>query len=122
MGAPQLLQEHRENVQAHGHPAGEAECPAQLARPVGDRANGLAHVLKHALSKLDETLGRGGHTHLPSHAQEQRLAELLFEQQNLPADRGLRHVQLPPARGERSGFSDGLKDFELAEIHVTAIL
>ena len=45
------------------------------------------------------------------------LGELLLEERNLAADGRLRHVQLPAARGERSRFSDGLEDFELAEIH-----
>ena len=45
------------------------------------------------------------------------MLQLLFEQQNLAADGGLRHVQAGPGRRERTGFRDGLDDFELPEIH-----
>ena len=77
----------------------------------------VADVLKHALSELHQALGGRRHPHLPADAQEQRLAEFLFEQQHLPADRRLRHVQLPPARGERSGLGNRLKNFELTQVH-----
>ena len=90
--AAQLLQERREDVEAHRHAAREAQRPAQLARPIGDGADRFAHVLEHALSELHETLGRRRHPHLPADAQEQRLAELRLEQENLPADGRLRHV------------------------------
>ena len=75
------------------------------------------HVLKHALAELDELLGGGRHANLTADAQEQRLAELFLEQQNLTADGRLRDVQLAAARGEGSGLGDGLEDFELAKIH-----
>ena len=98
-------------------PPDEPQRAAQLARAIGDRADRLAHVQKHALAELDEALGRRRHPHLAADAEKQRLAELLLEQQNLAADRRLRHVQLPAARGERAGFGDRLEDFELAQIH-----
>ena len=120
MHAPQVLQQRREHVEADGHAARQAQRAAQLARAIGDRADGFAHVLKDALAELHEALGRRRHPHLAADAQKQRLAELLFEQQNLPADGRLRDVQLPAARRERSGFGDGLEDFELAEIHADA--
>ena len=74
-------------------------------------------VLEDALAKLHEALGGRRHPDLASDPQEQRLAQLFFEQQNLAADRRLRHVQLPAARGERTGFGNRLEDFELAKIH-----
>ena len=77
----------------------------------------LARATLNAFAELDEAFRRRRHPHLPSHAQKQRLPELLFEQQNLAADRGLGDVQLPPARGERAGLGDCLEDLELAEIH-----
>ena len=98
-------------------PPASRSVPRSVARAIGDRADRVAHVLKHPLAELHEALGRRRHPHLPADAQEQRLAELLFEQQNLPADRRLRHVQLPAARGERAGFGDGLEDLELAQVH-----
>src|SRR5204863_8925740 len=57
-----------------------------------------------------------------SHPEKQRLTELVFEEQNLPADRRLRHVQLAPAGGERSRFRDRLENFQLTEIHGASIL
>ena len=80
-------------------------------------ADGFADVLEHALPQLHEALGRRRHADLAADAQEQRLAQLLFEQQDLTADRRLRHVQLPAARGERPGLGDRLENFELAQIH-----
>ena len=80
-------------------------------------AHRFADVEKHALTELNQALGRRRHAHLAPDAQEQRLAQLLFEQQDLAADGGLRHVQLPPARRERAGLGDGLEDFELSQIH-----
>ena len=43
--------------------------------------------------------------------------ELVFEQQNLAADRRLRDVQLLAGGGERTGFGDGADDFELSKVH-----
>jgi hypothetical protein len=108
-----MLQQRREDVEAHGHPACQPQRPAQLARPIGDRADRLANVLEDALAELHQALGRRRHPHLTPDAQEQRLAELFFEQQDLAADRRLGDVQLASARRERSGLGDRLKDFEL---------
>ena len=69
------------------------------------------------MAELHERLGGRRHAHLPAHAQKQRLPELVFEEQNLAADRRLRDVQLPSACAEGSGLRNRLKDFELPEIH-----
>ena len=98
-------------------PPDSRSVPRSSPRAIGDRADRFADVLEHALAELHEALGRRRHPHLAADAQEQRLAELLLEQQNLAADRRLRHVQLPPARGERAGLGDRLEDFELAQVH-----
>ena len=98
-------------------PPASRSVPRSVARAIGDRADRVAHVLEHPLSELHEALGRRRHPHLTADAQEQRLAELLLEQQHLPADRRLRHVQLPAARRERSGLGDRLENLELAQVH-----
>ena len=67
-------------------------------------------VEKHALTELHQALRRRRHAHLAADAQEQWLPELLLEQENLAADRRLRNVQLPPARGKRAGLGNGLKN------------
>ena len=69
------------------------------------------------MTQLYERLGGRRHAHLAAGAQKQRLAELVLEEQNLPADGRLRHVQLPSARTEGSGLRNRLQDFELSEIH-----
>ena len=91
----QVLEQRREHIEAHRHAAGEPQRPAQRARVIGDRADRVADVLEHALSELDQALGGRRHPHLPADAQEQRLAQFLLEQRDLPADGRLRHVQLP---------------------------
>ena len=50
-------------------------------------------------------------------AQEDRLLQLVFEQQDLPADRRLRDVQLVAGGGERASLGNGANDFELAKVH-----
>ena len=94
--------------------------PRSSPRAIGDGADGFPHVLEHALAELHQALGRRRHPHLSSDAQKQRLAELFFEQQNLPADRRLRHVQLAAAGGERPGLGNGLEDFELPKVHAAS--
>ena len=99
-------------------PPASRSVPRKRAGAIGDGADGVAHVLKHALSELDEAFGRGRHAHVPADAQKQRLAEFFLEQGNLPADRRLRHVQLPSARGERSGVGNRLQNFKLTQVHM----
>ena len=81
MDAPQILEERRKDVEADGHAARQAQRAAQLARAVGDDADRFAHILKDALAELHEAFGGRRHPHFSPDAQEQRLAELLLEQQ-----------------------------------------
>ena len=113
----EVLEQRRKHVKAHGHAARQPKRAAQLARPVGNRADRLAHVQEHALAQLHEAFRRRRHPHLTADAQKQRLAQLLLEQENLAADRRLRDVQLPPARGEGAGLGDGLENLQLAKVH-----
>jgi len=95
-GPAKTLEQRREHVEADGHAAREPQRAAQFARAVSDRPDRVPYVLKHPLTELDQAFSRRRHAHLAADAQEQRLAELLFEQQDLAADRRLRHVQLRP--------------------------
>ena len=89
----------------------------ELARAIGDRPDRIAQILEDALPQLNQTFRRRRHADLASDTQKQRLAEFLFEQENLPADRRLRHVQLAPTCRERTGLGDRLQDFELTQVH-----
>ena len=122
MHALHVLEERRKHVEADRHAAGEPQRAAQRPGPIGDRADRVADVLKHTLTELDEAFGRRRHAHVSADAQKQRLAEFFLEQGNLPADRRLRHVQLPSARGKRPGIGNRLENFELAQIHDRQIL
>src|SRR5262249_12815437 len=83
-----------------------------------DRPDGVAQVLEHALAELHQALGGGRHPDLTAHTQKQRLAELFLEEENLPADGRLRHVQFPPAGRERSRLRDRLEEFERTKAHL----
>ena len=50
------------------------------------------------------------------------LAELVLENQDLPADCGLGDVKLLTGCGKGAGLSDGPNDFELPEVHVSAYM
>jgi hypothetical protein len=54
---------------------------------------------------------------LPADPEEQRLVELVFEQQNLTADGGLGEVEVPARAGEGASLRDGAEDLELPEVH-----
>ena len=118
----ELLQQRRQHVQTHGHPAGDAKRPAQLLVLIANLFDGVGEILEQPVAQLDELLSRARRRRTTPLSQEQRLAELLFEQQHLTADRRLRHVQLFARPGERPGLGNGAEDLELAQVHVTAAL
>ena len=117
MRLPKRLQQRRQDVQAHGHPAGDAHGTAQFAMFVPDLADGRRQVVEQPAAELDQRLsgaGRRGAATLPD---EHRLAQLVFEEQDLAAHRRLRDVELVPGAGERAGLGNRAEDFELPEIH-----
>ena len=69
------------------------------------------------MTELQERFARRRDADAPADAQEHRLVELFLEQQDLPADRRLRHVQPLAGRREGAGFGDGPDDLELAQVH-----
>jgi hypothetical protein len=79
----------------------DSRSAAQLARAIRDDTDRFPNVLKDALA--ERTGLRPASSGTPPDPEEQRLAELLFEQHDLPADGRLRDVELPAARGERTG-------------------
>jgi len=94
----------RKHVEAHRHAPDRRSVPP-AACAIGNGPDRFPDILKHTLPQLHKTLGAGVYAHLPSNPQEQRLAQLIFEQENLTADRRLRDVQLPAARRERTGLA-----------------
>ena len=80
----------------------------------GDR---VLQILEDAVAQLQQRFAGRRDADAPADAMEDRLAELVFEQQDLPADGRLRDVQLLARRRERAGFGDGADDFELPQIH-----
>ena len=53
----------------------------------------------------------------PADAVKDRFAEFFFEQENLPADRRLRDVELLAGGCERAGLGYRTDDLELTQIH-----
>ena len=70
------------------------------------------------MAEVHETFGGRRHADALTDPEEQRFAQLLFEEDDLPADGRLRDVQLSSARAERAGLGDALKNLELAKVHV----
>ena len=79
--------------------------------------DGVLHVLEHAVAQLEQRFAGGRDADAAPDAVKHRLAELLFEQQNLAADGRLRDAQLLAGGRERSGVGDGADDLELPQVH-----
>ena len=117
MRAAKLLEQRWKDVQTHRHAAGDSQQAVQFPVLVAHLADGRGQVVEQALPEQNERLsgpGRHGAAPLPD---EQRLAQLVLEQQDLAADRRLRDVQLFTRAGERPGLGDGAKNLELPKIH-----
>ena len=117
MDAPHLRQQRREDVQAHRHAANQPHAPVQRLLLVTDGGDGVLKVLKHPVTELQERFAGGSDPDAAADAVKDRLAEFFFEQQDLPADRRLRDVELRPGRGEGAAVGNGADDLELAQVH-----
>jgi hypothetical protein len=95
-----LLQQHRKHVHAYRHAAREPNGAAQHLLTVADDSDGFLDIAKHAVAQLDERLACGRDAHLAADSQEDALVQLILEEQDLPADRGLRYVQFSAGAGE----------------------
>ncbi len=69
------------------------------------------------MAQLEQRFAGRGDPDAPADAMKDRLAELVLEEKDLPADRRLRDVQLFAGGRKGAGFSDGADDFELPQIH-----
>ena len=101
-------------------PADEPQGAGQLLLVIEDLAGRIADIREHAVAQLQELLARRRNLDPSSEPQEQRLLELLLEQQDLPADRRLRHVEPLAGRGERAALDNRAKNLELSQIHTVA--
>ena len=117
MGPLELAQQGGEDVEADGHAADEADRAAQRLARIADQRDRVLQILEDAVTELQQRFAGRRDADAPADAQEDGLVQLFFEQQDLPADRRLRHVQPFAGSGEGAGFGDGADDFELPEIH-----
>ena len=85
---------------------------------VANLADGEGEVVEQPAAELDERLaGARGHG-AASLADEDGLAQLVLEEQDLAAHRRLRDVQLFAGARKRAGLGDRAQDFELSEVHL----
>src|ERR1044072_5051753 len=69
------------------------------------------------MAQLQQRFAGGRDPDASADAVEDRLAEFVLEEQDLPADGGLRHVQLGSRRRKGAGIRDRADDLELTQIH-----
>jgi hypothetical protein len=78
----------------------------------------LLHFPKNVVGGSDQDLPGLGQRNATAVPVEERTSELLFEQADLPADRGLRNVKTLPGPGEAVFLGHGEEHLELTDIHV----
>ena len=107
----QLGQQRRENVEANRHAAKQPDSPAQ--RPWLSVIPAIVSF-RSWKTRCDSCSSESpaGVIDAAADAEKDGLLQLFFEQQDLPADRRLRDVQLVAGRGERAGLRDGANDLE----------
>ena len=82
----------------------------------------VLQILEDAVAQLEQRFAGRRDADAAADAMKDRLAELLFEQQDLAADGRLRDVQLFAGGRERAGIGDRADDFELPQIHASAYM
>ena len=117
MDAPHLGEQRREDVEADRHAADQPHRAAQRLLRVADGRHGVLQILEDAVTQLEQRFAGRRDADAAADAVEDRLAELLLEQEDLAADRRLRDVQLLAGGRERSGVGDRADDLELPQIH-----
>src|SRR4051812_26185864 len=121
VGAAHFCQECREHVETHRHPPHQPHRSLQRFLLVADRRHGVLQVLEDAMTELQQRLASWRDADAAADAVKHRFSELVFEEQDLPADRRLGHVQLRTRSGEGPAVRDGADDLELAEIHASSL-
>ena len=88
------LEQRREHVEADGHAADQPDGAADRALRVENAGAGPLEILEHPLAEAEQRGAGRRDADLAAEPEEQLLLQLLFEQQDLTADRRLRQVQL----------------------------
>ena len=107
MQTTEFLEEAREDVERHRHPAHQPHGAREFLLRLGNARGGLLDVVEHADGELEHRFPGRRDLDLALDAPEERLVQLCFEQQDLAADRRLRDVKPPARAGERSRIGDG---------------
>ena len=81
----------------------------------------LFEIVEHPLAEPEQRRAGRRNPNLAPQPQKQLLVELLFEQQDLAADGGLREVELLAGARERAGLRDRPQNLELSKIHACAL-
>ena len=97
--------------------------PAQVEQPplqgvgLGDLGQRLLDVALHAVRHAQEQLARFGEGHPLRAAAQEAAPQLLLQELDLAADRGLRDVQAARRLGEGALLGHGAEHLELAQVH-----
>ena len=110
------------HVETHRHAADQPHRAAQRLARVADRGDGVLQILEDAVAQLEQRFAGRRDADAAADAVEDRLAELVLEQQDLAADGRLGDVQLFAGGRERAGVGDGADDFELPQVHASAYM
>jgi hypothetical protein len=117
MVPPEFAQQSRQDVQRDGHPADDVDRAAEALVLIDDRGAGLPDIREDTFGKLQHGVARRGQLDSSAEPDEQRLVDFVLEQQHLPADGGLRQMQLDAGPGEGAGVGNGANDLELTQVH-----
>ncbi len=86
MHAADFGEQGGEHVEAHRHAADETDGAAQRLALVADARHGFLEILKDTVTELQQRFAGGRDADTAADPVEDRFAELLLEQKDLPAD------------------------------------
>src|SRR4029453_16154040 len=78
---------------------------------------GPLEILEHALAEAEQRRARRSDPDLAAKPEEELFLQLLLQQQDLPADGGLREMELLAGAGERSRLRNRAQYLELSQVH-----
>ena len=120
--AAEALEQPGQDEQAHRHaPAQPQPAPVQLA-VLRDLPYGVLDVPLHPVGQLQQQLARGGEGHSPAVPMQEEAPQLLLQELDLAADRGLGDVQPLGRPREPAPLGHRLEHLELADVHAIPVL